>query len=736
MKVNDRLRKSRAKIQELKEKLSDQASLSWDYKQKFLEAEKDLQKLANQVTLGGEQKNKEISELALQVAELIKEAKAEKAKANVAKTNAEKAKANAQKKVKGKNAGSQTNATETNSWNETRAKQEFNKLNNQQSLYSEIKKLNEKVQLSFIKRIPKANTPAKIQEIRNQIREALKNKQKANRPIPTNPLYAQTNAAGANAAGANAAGANAAGANTAGANNKKLEKKRQEVRNKAKSPGYVPGIGIGLWGRAIKTANMTRLKELDKELNNRKAFSNEIKKMNNIGMKEKGGYLKNIWKYNKTINIVKEAIEANEKALGLERLAKERRKQLARNIKEGVPGKFPGAMERRQQLAKNKIIQDFKQKQQQAKNTVGKLPLKNNNKTALLRKLNEITANNNKITQNTPVREIQNRKEIQRKEIQTIIKSAQTKSANFIREKAAREKNEKAKKKEAEKKAAQEAKAAKEKANAEKKAAQEKANAEQKAAKEKANSNAAEKAKKTKSMARSINRNKRLNQGTKNQLLKRLKNGNNLNKVSAARNNAVQTRTTAAVKIQAAERGRQAREKLAKKKANNALKVHINKARGVIETSYSKLSNNNKKGFMTQLNKAKNRTNVKRIQESAMMIHRKAVAENKEIQRQEEKKRKENAARAKEAEQRKKQQLARQQKANRLRREEEAKKAKQNERNRKVAAATKIQAGFRGMRNRKAVAVKRKAKKKQQRELKLLRTNRINTKPANPLGRR
>ena len=74
-------------------------------------------------------------------------------------------------------------------------------------------------------------------------------------------------------------------------------------------------------------------------------------------------------------------------------------------------------------------------------------------------------------------------------------------------------------------------------------------------------------------------------------------------------------------------------------------------------------------------------------------------------------------------------------KALKAKKEQEALQRKQNT-NRKVAAATKIQAGFRGMRNRKAVAVKRKAKKKQQRELKLLRTNRINTKPANPLGRR
>ena len=115
--------------------------------------------MANQVTLGGEQKNKEISELALRVAELIKEAKAEKAKANVARANAEKAKANAQKKVKGKNAGSQTNATETNSWNETRAKQEFNKLNNG------VKTFNKKM----TSKLPRIRTKERMMTRRNVI---------------------------------------------------------------------------------------------------------------------------------------------------------------------------------------------------------------------------------------------------------------------------------------------------------------------------------------------------------------------------------------------------------------------------------------------------------------------------------------------------------------------------------------------------------------------------------------
>ena len=521
-----------------------------------------------------------------------------------------------------------------------------------QQLLNKIKNLNQKVQNSFIQRIPKANTWPKIQEIRNQINEALKNKQKANRPIQTNPVYAQTNAAGANAA-------NTAGASAAGANNKKLEEERKRINKKARTPGYVPGIGIGKWGTAIKTANMTRLEELDTELNNRKAFSNEIKKMNNIGMKEKGRYLQNIWKYNQTINIVKEAIEANKKRLEADKKREE------------------GAMERRKQLAKNKIIQDVKKKQKHAKNTVNKMPLKNNNKTVLLRKLNEITANNNKITQNTV------------REIQTIRQSAQRKSANFIREKAAREKNEKAKKKEAEKKAAQEAKAAKEKAAQE---AKEKAAQEAKAAKEKANAEqkAAQEAKAAQEKAAQAA--KARFQGA----VKKIKQNQVMNKVkTAARIATDQKKLSEATGTERRKLARQQSAATGRNKGKNATA-----AAGLLK-----------------------KTRNKQFAEKGISAAAAKKAENKRNEAAAKKQKKRNEVqKALNAQQAKA-------KALKAKKEQEALQRKQNT-NRKVAAATKIQAGFRGMRNRKAV-------KKQRRALKRIQnTSGFKGKPANPLGRR
>ena len=628
-KTAEKKEKATEKIKELVKKLSEMEnttgalrSLSVEYKNKFKNAKQQVATLtkAFQAFEGvKDEELKQIENLEKQVDNLIRERNAEKAKANTAR--------------KQKNVN--------------------NRITRQarQDLYNRIKKLNKNVQESFKNRIPKANTPQKIQEIRNQISQALQSKQNVNRKV---------------------AAATKIQAGFRGMRNRKnlLQKEKKRLEEKIHEKighhgGQFQKGRIGKWKNAVNNAtSLNNIKQVEAIFNKKFALHTQI-----VNAQKEHGNKKELARLRKTVmqrfskyNKYKEDFNKAMKPIYSTSSSENSNSGggiYSNTSDTGSKKKMTGnPMADPQWKPENPLSRQEKRQEQRQENKAQRLQA--------IKIKREETAK---------------KREAMAKEKAARDKAAQAKAAQEKIERAEQE----AKKKEAREKANAEKRAAREKAKANE---AQKKEAQEKEARAKANANAAAKAiqKRKKNMRKNITKNKRLNQGTKNQLLKRLNNGNNLNKVSEARENAVTKRTAAAVKIQAAERGRQAREKLARKKANNALKVSINTARGVIERSYSKLNNNNKKGFMTQLNKAKNRANVKRIQESAKMKHMKAVAENKEKQRKDEKKRKENDARAREAEQRRKQQLARQEKARR----EAVEKARRNE-GRKAANAKRKQ---------------------------------------------
>jgi len=410
-------------------------------------------------------------------------------------------------------------------------------------------------------------------------------------------------------------------------NKKNLEIRKEEVRNIArKGMGKFGAIGIGKWGIAISKATSNDINTLKKKLLEKRAYHNQIEKMNNLGKKTK--HLREVWNLNINVEETKKLVEANREELK-KKMERERNKR-----------------EVDRQKAKNNAVREFKKKREAAKEKIQAMNLNETNKTALLEKINNTGTT-------TLLRNVL--KNADTKQTSKRLEKVKTQKAN----KKAAEAAEKAKRniEIAEKRAAKAAKEAGEKAaRAAAKAAKEAKEAGEKAAKEaeeKAAKEAAEKAKVERPMRKKVKRdietNIRLNAKTKAALTKRISNGNNINAVknglSKERKKANKERTKAAVMIQKTVRGRQNRQKVAKMRANekegvaraqsnlkaskerNAQQQRKNQAARVIR-GYN-INNGNKNKFINNLKTTKTQQNIKIIQERAKTIHNAAVTNKK-----------------------------------------------------------------------------------------------------------
>ena len=437
------------------------------------------------------------------------------------------------------------------------------------------------------------------------------------KPVRVNPLFSQEQQPKPNTTVNNKPKNN---------NNKKnLEIRKKEVRNIARKG--IGGVGIGNWAIAISKATSNDINTLKKRLLEKQAYRNQIKAMNNLGIK-KTKHLREVWNLNINVEETKKLVEANREEL-------KKKAERERNKREVD-----------KQKAKNNLVEEFKKKREAAKNKIQVMNLNETNKKALLEKIN-----------NTGTTTL----------LKNVLRNAETKQTSKRLEKARVVKAEKAEKKagenaakaaeKAEKaraKAAKEAgeKAAKAAAKATKEAG-EKAAKEAKEAEEKATKEAADKAKveteMRKKVKRDIEKNIRLNAKTKAALTKRINNGKNIkavkNGLKEVRNKANKERTKAAVMIQKTQRGRQNRQKVAKMRANekegvaraqsnlkaskerNAQQERKNQAARVIN-KYN-IPKANKQGFINNLKTTKTQQNIKIIQERAKRIHNAAVTNKK-----------------------------------------------------------------------------------------------------------
>jgi len=444
------------------------------------------------------------------------------------------------------------------------------------------------------------------------------------KPVRVNPLFSQEQQPEPNTTVNNKPKNN---------NNKNnLEIRKKEVSNIArKGMGKFGVVGIGKWGTAIREATSNDINTLKKRLLEKRAYHNQIEKMNNLGSK-KTKHLREVWNLNINVEETKKLVEANREELK-KKMERERNKR-----------------EVDRQKAKNNAVREFKKKREAAKEKIQAMNLNETNKTALLEKINNTgtTTLLRNVLKNADTKQTSKRLEKVKtqKANKKAAEAAEKAKINIERaEKKAGENAAKAAAK-AEKAAAKEAKAA---ANAAAKAAKE---AEEKAAKEAEEKAKVERPMRTK-VKRDIKTNNRLNENTKAALTKRINNGNNINAVkkglSKVREQANKERTKAAVMIQKTVRGRQNRKKVAKMRANekegvaraqsnlkaskerNAQQQRKNQAARVINKYNIPQANKNK--FINNLKTTKTQQNVKIIQDRAMFKHRAAGAAAREAEK-------------------------------------------------------------------------------------------------------